>query len=429
MPAPSLALPSSLVRKIASIQPDRLARAAGFRCRTAKKVTPAGFLLTACLFGLQSCASLSAFAQLWSLLHGQTLSKQAVHKRCSTAAVTFLERVLQAVLLSLLPPGPTDPGPAKFGRILIQDSTHLALPKRLAHLFPGPANQNSQKQAALKIQATFDLRQNQWLKFALTPFTCNDQAAAPLILPDLRPHDLVIRDLGYLVLPVLREIQQAGAYFLSRWRHGLVVACPNSGARLELPRLFGRHACWEGQVLLGREKLPVRLIALRLPENVAAERRRKARANRDLRLRPDRQHLHLLGWNIFITNVPQPLASASQLVKLYGLRWRIETIFKSWKSHFQLHNFTQGSAEQVLLAVLGKLLWISWFSVHFTRLLALDQKVSLLKLAAWWSKFALILFHPGQHPPPNLGQLILYHCRYEKRQRRTNFLQKCAALS
>jgi len=45
-----------------------------------------------------------------------------------------------------------------------------------------------------------------------------------------------------------------------------------------------------------------------------------------------REHLCLMGWNIFLTNVNRALARQA-LAPLYRLRWRIEMIFKAWKSH------------------------------------------------------------------------------------------------
>jgi hypothetical protein len=427
MPDLNLSLLEPLSAKISPSQADALARQAGFLRRSSGKITPSGFLRAACLFALQSAGSLASFAQSWATLHHQTLSRQAVHKRCSTAAVAFLQAVLQSALPSLLPV-PDGPKPGFFRRVLLQDSTCLSLPKKLARFFPGPSNQTGQPQACLKIQAVLDLARNQWVRFHLAPFTCNDQAASPQIVEDLQPGDLIIRDLGYLVLGVLRQIHQAGAYFLSRWRYGLLVLLPDSGQKADLLQLFGQSQLWEGAVVLGREKLPVRLVAQRLPERLAAERRRKALQNRDRRLRPSPEYLALLGWNIFITNAPREALAADILIRLYALRWRIEIIFKAWKSHFHLENLRPGSAVQAMLIVLGKLIWITWFSVQFSGLLASGAKASVLKTAQWFSRFALLLFQATPPSPECLRQLLLYYCRYDKRRKRLNFLQQCAAL-
>ena len=89
MPSLSLASLRPLADKFASLPCDQLARASGFVRRVPRKINPAGFLLCACLFALQTTSSLAVFAQLWAMLHQQTLSKQAVHKRCSATAVAF----------------------------------------------------------------------------------------------------------------------------------------------------------------------------------------------------------------------------------------------------------------------------------------------------------------------------------------------------
>jgi len=209
----------------------------------------------------------------------------------------------------------------------------------------------------------------------------------------------------------------------------LQVALPDSGEKADLPKLFGASALWDGSVLLGKEKLPVRLIAVRMPKPAAAERRRLAQSNRDRRLHHSREYFQLLDWRIFITNVPPQMLAAPELVKLYELRWRIEIIFKAWKSHFKLTELTDGSAEQMLVVVLGKLIWISWFSVQFTEFVARSDNMSILKMAAWCSKFAYLLFQTIQPTPESLGKLITYYCRYEKRKTRLNFLEKCATLS
>ena len=427
----SPSLLSSLSRKISAASLLPLARASGFLRRRSKKINPANFLLTACLFSLQNHGSLSAFAQLWALLHHQCLSKQAVHKRFNAAAVSFLQLVLQSVLASLILPGsiPSLPG-SPFKRILLQDSTCLSLPAKLAALFPGAANQTSRRQASLKIQATLDLLKNRFLAFQLTPFVVNDQKASPDILPLLQPGDLLVRDLGYLVLDVLQQIQQNGAYFLSRFRHGLSLFCPQSQLRLNLlEQLQNAGPFWDGPVLLGSQKLPVRLVAVRLPPALANERRRKARLNRDRRLNHSQQYLQLLDWNLFLTNVPATCLSPTALAQLYGLRWRIEIIFKSWKTHFRLNQFTEVSAEHLLVVILAKLIWICWFSLHWTHLVTHGAAVSLLKLSQWWSKFALTLcLHPQHLSLASCLSQILYYCRYDKRKDRLNFLQKCVSL-
>ena len=95
-------------------------------------------------------------------------------------------------------------------------------------------------------------------------------------------------------------------------------------------------------MLLGKaEQLPVRFVVLKLPQNVADERRCKARLNRDKRQKITEVSMYLLGWAFFITNVPVDIWQPLDLPKVYRMRWRIEIIFKTWKSHFHFEHIFQ----------------------------------------------------------------------------------------
>ena len=88
---------------------------------------------------------------------------------------------------------------SSFDRILIVDSTSIGLPEALAPFFPGASNQTGSKQAQLKIQAYYDLRNESFVDFSLSSFRKNDQAASKDILALTQPNDLILRDLGYFV--------------------------------------------------------------------------------------------------------------------------------------------------------------------------------------------------------------------------------------
>jgi hypothetical protein len=402
---------------------EQIARACGFLRRRPKKVHPHSFLQLCCLLALQTQVSLRAWACLWGLLTNQTLSKQGMAKRCSPAAVAFVRSILEFLLGRLVTPATRIPEALRsFGRVILQDSTTLALNPKLAATFPGPRNQSHQASASLKIQVFYDLLSQRCLRFWVTPFTINDQKASSVILALARKGDLIIRDLGYLVLQVLADAQRRGIYFLSRWRHGIQVLDPLHGTPIDLLAQLRRRGCWDTPVLLGqKERLPARLIAIALPPPVAAERRRKALANRDRRARPSPERLALLDWEIFITNVPAQHWSAPTVAETYRLRWRIEILFKAWKSHFRLGHFTNGSAAQIELLVYGRLLWITLFKTAFVPPHAQSPSLSVLKLAAFCQDYLLfpllLLFQPSFEFSSLVAQ-IHCHCRTESRRKR-----------
>ena len=423
-------LAEAVSKNLEKLPLETLARRSGFCRRKPKKLTPALFAQAACLFVTLGSASYRCWAALIGVLGGCTLSKQALWERCTDRASRFLQGVLQSLLASLtVQSGVVLPGwLSSFGRVLLQDSTTLAVSKELARFFPGASNQRGAQGGLLKIQGCFDLLSQSFVHFSLSSFRRNDQAAAADVLPLLRAGDLVIRDLGYFVLEVLQQIAQARAYFLSRLRLGVCLWERDGCTPVNLLALLRRHGRLDYQFCLGDKKVPVRVVAIPLPAEIAAERRRLARQNRDRRSPPSAQRLALLGWAIFITNVPSTVWSAQTVARIYGLRWRIEIVFKAWKSHFALAEVPDGSKAQVESLIYAKLIFITLFHVCFAQWLPEttpgQPPLSLLKVAQAVQDYLLVLVivRQGIDAAKAWQQLLRTHCRYERR-RRTHFMQ------
>jgi len=428
--------------KLQSLAIDELARQSLFVRRTPRKITPLNFLIGFFMVVLTGANALTAFATTIGLLGGCRLSKQGIDKRIKESALKFLELILAATL-SATAKGPNAPTYAAvfkaFKRVLVQDSTNIQLNAKLASYFPGSRNQRKTQSAILKIQSVIDLVSERFCYFATTAFTHNDQKASPLILQLVQPGDLIIRDLGFLVLSVIEAIQHQGAYFLSRLKYGIVIYEANGETPLDLLATLQKHGHFDAQVCVGaKNKLRMRLVAIQLPEAIAAERRRKAKSNRDRRHEPSKEHLALLSWEIFITNVDRDVFTAERIAQLYELRWRIEIIFKSWKSHFNLTRVPQASAIRVQSHIYALLIFIALFQTYvYARLYREQQQknsqqISLLKLARFFKEhvWAVILFF--QTPEEMTSQKVLeqtfYHCNYESRNDRLNYTEKVAAL-
>jgi hypothetical protein len=418
-----------LQQQLDTLPIEALACSSGFRRRKPKKLAPALFVQAACLLVTLGSVSYRRWAGLIGLLGQCTLSKQALFERLSAKAVSFLQSALGALLAKLAMTRSSEPDSLRhFGRVLLQDSTTLKLSEKLARFFPGPSNQRGARPGMLKIQACYDLLSQSFVHFSLSSFRHNDQAASPEVLPLLQTGDLIIRDLGYFVLEVLEQIAAAGAYFLSRLRLGVSLWEVDGRTPVNLLDRLRKSGHLDGQFRLGAQKVAVRLVAIRLPAAVAAARRRQARANRDRRSAPSAERLALLGWALFITNVPATQWSAPMVAQIYGLRWRIETIFKAWKSHFALTQVPTGSPTQVEALIYAKLIFISLFQVCFwQRYLAGPQgqpSLSLLKVAEAVQSFLLVLVlsQLGVDPVLAWKELLRTHCGYERRRRR-HFMQ------
>jgi hypothetical protein len=415
-----------------------LAKQTGFARRTARKLTPLLFVQATILLVSQSAVSFRRWAALVGVLGDVCLSKQALWERISVRAVAFLQAVLALVLARRLQlPAAAPPAALKsFRRVLVQDSTTIQLAPKLAAAFPGSRNQRGSNHGHLKIQALYDLVSQRFVSFSLSGFNRNDQAAAYDVVPVVRAGDLVLRDLGYFVVASLQQIAQAGAFFLSRLRLDTSLWDGRTGKPLNLLGHLKRHGQFDGEVLLGAAKFPVRLVAVKLPQALAGQRRRKARQNRDQRCRPNERHLALLGWAIFVTNVPRNVWRAQTVAQVYGLRWRIETIFKAWKSHFRLTEVPRGSAAQLEALIYARLIFVTllaplcaaspWRQGESTA----PPPLSLLKLAGLVADFFLILcLEAAQRKVSDAWLLQLnYHGRYELRSRK-HFVETLMNLS
>jgi hypothetical protein len=414
-------------------QLEQLARQCGFLLRTPKKITPLLFLRTSILLVSQRAATLGKWAALLGVLGGVSVAKQSLWERIDQQAVGFLECILGKVIGKRLQnrPGPVPEVLTDFGRVLVQDSTTIKLSSKLAAVFPGASNHRGTHRGILKIQAVYELVSQRFVHFGLSGFTRNDQAAAYDILSVLKPGELVLRDLGYFVIGSLQQIASQGAFFLSRFRLDAKVYDPRTGKELNLLGQLKKQGQVDRQVWLGNQRIPVRLVAVKLPEAVAAERRRKARNNRDKRCSPSKRSRQLLGWAIFVTNVERQRCSAQTIARLYGLRWQIESLFKIWKSHFGLTEVPRGSSEQLLAMIYGRLLFLSVIA----RLMPTDSQEgetppSPFKIAALFSEYILILCLEAWNIRLTdvFMEQLTHHARYERRTRR-NSVQKLMSLS
>lgn len=124
--------------------------------------------------------------------------------------------------------------------------------------------------------------------------------------------------------------------------------------------------------------------------------------------------------------------NASQILKVYGYRWRIEIIFKAWKTHFKLDRLFKTQAkltkEQVQIAIYLFLVWISLFFArmynHYLHLIYNKKKniVSLMKFANFVKEhITAFLLNPEDK---FWVEHINYYCCYKKRYDRLNFCEQ-----
>jgi len=423
-----------LRRSLATLDVEALARRSGFLRRRPRKIPIPDLLLAFCALAWESVLSLERIAAVVGLAAGCSYSKQAFHQRLSKSIETFLGEVAAALFGQMSAPLRCANCFKSFGRVLLHDSTVQPLPRHLAAAFPGSSNQRCPTRAALKIQWICDLLSGSLVQLSLSSYRRNDQAAAPDILSVVQKGDLVLRDLGYFVLPVLSQLHLKGAFFLSRLRHGLILRDPQTKAPIDLLRILRRQGAFDRWVLVGNQQAPMRVVALAVPEEIANRRRARAKNNRDRRSAPSRQRLELMSWTIFVTNVSSEVWTRKIIARIYRLRWRIEIIFKSWKSHLRLRELNCRSADLVRLSVMLKLLYglltISCFGA-LDKLSSASHRPSLLRFSKVLGQCGVLIGAILLQISPDqlIAHYLAKHVFYEQRSDRKNFSQRLAELS
>src|SRR5204862_6990366 len=119
---------------------------------------------------------------------------------------------------------------------------------------------------------------------------------------------------------------------LTYLRHDVQV-CDEAGQPMDLLQWLPQAGkSGERTVLVGKQKLPMRLLFERVPQEVAKYRRTKLRAENQERgsVLSDRVS-RLADWSVAVTTIPTPLLTWEEALVLLRLRWQIELLFKLWK--------------------------------------------------------------------------------------------------
>jgi hypothetical protein len=247
----------------------------------------------------------------------------------------------------------------------------------------------------VKIDVIYELLAHQLHTLTVTDGRAADQGLATTIIASLRAGDLVIRDLGYFSLETLRQIATKDAWFLSRLSSTVAVyasteATAEAVALVEhVQPTVVQHGVEDFAVYLGAARLPCRLLAYRLPEEVVAQRRRQAYETARKKGRtPTHAYLHWLQYGWYITNVPATVWAAEVVATVYRIRWQIALLFKQWKSFLQLHVLKGTCPERIRCLLYGRLITITmlmrvcayaaWYATA-----VLHREVSFPKLLLW----------------------------------------------
>ena len=419
--------------------PNTLARRSGF-IRRQRKFTGALFVQTLVFGWLANAeASLEDLAQTAATL-GLEVSAQAIDERFTEKTAVLLEGVLahavgcllegSAVSISLL---------KRFAGVYLLDTSVIGLPPALAQRWPGLGGNTAEAgKAALKIEVMLDLVRGRLFGPLLLPGRRHDQSG---FLPEqsLPEGALRLADLGYFSLDRLAALDEAGSFWLSRLKLGTRLFDEQEqvfdvlDVVKQAEKAGQQHL--EARVDIGKKhRLVARLLAQRVSEEVAAERRRRLRrAAKKRGQTPSKRSLSLCAWTILVTNVPVEMLSFEEAMALHRARWQIELLFKLWKHYGGLDKSRSTQPWRVLCEVYAKLL--AMLIQHWVLVVGLWSKAdkSLVKASKTIKGHALHLAAQMGSPAGLCRALVVVvrclhcGCRMNSRLRYPNTYQRLMA--
>jgi len=323
-----------------------------------RKLTGASFVQTL-VFGWQSNgeASLGELNQTAAAV-GVEITGSGLDQRFGPEAVVLLRQVLEAAVEEIIAAEPVAiPLLRRFNGVHLHDSSQIILPETLAAIWPGCGNSRGET-AAIKLQVDWNFSDGALHQLGLQAGRMHDQHGQAQE-PTLPPGALRIADLGYFNLGVLAAEAEEGVFWLSRLKMGTAVY-DVEGHPLDLGHWLSAQETGRVDVpiLLGsKHHIRCRLLAVRVPPEVAAERRRKVKRDAQKKGQTVSQaRLALADWTLLITNVPVDQLSLEEALVLYGVRWQIELLFKLWKSEGLLAQSRSHNPWRILCEVFAKLL-------------------------------------------------------------------------
>ena len=240
----------------------------------------------------------------------------------------------------------------------MQDSTWIALPDELHATWKGPRCRTQPKKASLKLQLRFDVLTGSFEHFQLTDGITADSKAEKQFQP-LPAGSLRLADLGYFSLDTFEKLTAGNVFWITR----LKVCChlfDEHGDPLclqkRLPRETSDVVDFNGFVG-ATQRLPARLVALRLCEQQTNKRRRDIKRHAKRRgISVSKKRLQLAGWDIYMTNVGAHQLTPEQIATLARIRWQIELMFKCFKSIGKIHISRSQKPYHFLCEVYAKLI-------------------------------------------------------------------------
>ena len=296
------------------------------------------------------------------------ITKQSLHQRFNEHAVSFLATALEKLLSDQLNNYVINTlrNVKHINRILIKDSVCFQIDESLKEIYPGSGGDGSE--AAIRIQFEYDLLSGTITDLSINAFNEQDATDSIATIEKTKQGDLILRDLAYMSLAVLKRIIELAALYLCRPNTNVKIYELTGNKYVEmnfikLAKYMKKKniACMEREVYLGStDKLKTRLILHLLPVDELAKRLRKANQNSKKKGRGNlsKEYKARAALNLFITNASKEQIPKENVWPIYRLRWQIELMFKIWKSICAIEKVKKVKRERLECYVYSKLIFI-----------------------------------------------------------------------
>src|SRR5438270_235794 len=285
----SLAQVSELAQRFLVERPKELERASGFVQRSTAQLDGPKFVQMCVLSWMNNASASSSQLNHVVASLDPHVRNQAIEERFGPAGSSLVRRLLEEATGQLLQGRAVEtPLFEHFaGGVFLQDGSVVSLPNELSTSWRGSGGRPGTGESGVRIQARWEMRggglHGLWMQDARS-----SERQGPAIDEPYPQDSLRIVDTAYLSYADMRAASQSRRFWITGVKADMLFS--EKQGRLwnltewlrSLPESEQVVEVW---VRAGkREQVPVRLIALRLPEE--AIRRRKQRAKREVERRP-----------------------------------------------------------------------------------------------------------------------------------------------
>jgi len=313
-----------------------------------------------------------------------SVSPSAISQRFTAESATLFLKILQRLSeVRLISEKVETPFLKQFSAVVVEDSTSVVLPPEIEGIWRGCGGKEGMSGSTVKAFARWDVLTGELFGPMLTDGRVNDHKS-PFELEDLQEGSVYLADLGFFGIERLCKIargEKGKRYFVTRLQPKTNLYT-RSGHLLNvkaiLPKQVGQVKEL-GAVLGNKNGLPVRLLLLKVPDDVAKARQKRLYENAQKHGdTPSEEVLEMAHWTIVITNITRKCANYSQILVLVRLRWQIERLFRLWKEDGKIDEWRGKKAYRILCE-------------FYAKMCAMVMQQSLIQEGCWLDPFRSIV--------------------------------------